>query len=64
MLICKENEQATDFDMTEYNNKAVPTTRTGQCLNTCVLEHLGIVSINKCSNLCFCVIHNSTLLNL
>lgn len=45
LMICKENEGATDSDMVEYNNKAVPTTKTGQCLNTCILEHIGVVSV-------------------
>lgn len=40
---CKAAEGASDSDIDEMMAHQPPTTRAGQCLNACAMEHLGLV---------------------
>lgn len=41
---CKGAEGATEEDAMEMMTHSIPTTKTGSCLNICVMEKTGIVS--------------------
>lgn len=40
---CIEKTGPSDFDIKEANEHKLPSTKTGKCLRTCVLEMAGIV---------------------
>lgn len=42
---CATKESASDSDIGELLKRDIPTTRNGQCLNACILESTGIVSV-------------------
>lgn len=40
---CASKEGASEADILELISFEVPTTRSGQCLNACVMETVGLV---------------------
>lgn len=40
---CKEKEGATDADMDGMIAKEIPTSKTGKCLNACMMDQFGVV---------------------
>lgn len=43
--ICKNETGASDKDVTDMLNYVAPTTKVTKCLNECILNKLGVVSI-------------------
>lgn len=42
---CKEKEGASDADVEEMINKKIPTNKPAKCLNACMMDQFGVVSL-------------------
>lgn len=41
---CQEKEGASDADLKELIDHALPSTKPGKCLRACMMESIGLVS--------------------
>lgn len=43
-IACKNETNATDMDLKQMMNRAIPTTKEAKCLTACFLNIVGVVS--------------------
>lgn len=52
VMDCMAKEGASETDLAEMMGYKLPSTRSGQCLNACIMESIGIVRNPKNRNFC------------
>lgn len=52
VMNCMGNEGASESDLAELMGYNLPSTKSGQCLNACMMESLGVVRKHRNCN-CF-----------